>query len=400
MSGDKCVLAYSGGLDTSAMIPYLRENHGVEVVAVLIDVGRAQELEALRRRALDAGAEEAIVIDAKEEFLSDFVLPALKANALYEEKYPLVSALSRPLIAKKLVEVARQQGASTVAHGCTAKGNDQVRFDVSIRCQEPDMTILGPAREWGMTRGEILDYVAARGIDVPLTRKNPFSIDENLWGRTIECGELEDPWTEPPAEAYQVTVSIDEAPDEPQEVVINFKKGVPVGMDDQGMDSVALINRVDEIGGAHGFGRVDMIENRLVGIKSREIYEVPGALAMIMAHRELEDLTLTRDLSHFKRGVEQRLADMIYDGQWFSPLSDALRVFVEESQKNVTGDVRLRFHKGSCLVTGRRSPNSLYQESLATYGTGDIFSHESAQGFVNLWGLPLEVWSRTSRGSA
>src|SRR5665811_1302390 len=319
MSGDKCVLAYSGGLDTSAMIPYLRENHGVEVVAVLIDVGRAQELEALRRRALDAGAEEAIVIDAKEEFLSDFVLPALKANALYEEKYPLVSALSRPLIAKKLVEVARQQGASTVAHGCTAKGNDQVRFDVSIRCQE---------------------------------------------------------------------------------VVINFKKGVPVGMDDQGMDSVALINRVDEIGGAHGFGRVDMIENRLVGIKSREIYEVPGALAMIMAHRELEDLTLTRDLSHFKRGVEQRLADMIYDGQWFSPLSDALRVFVEESQKNVTGDVRLRFHKGSCLVTGRRSPNSLYQESLATYGTGDIFSHESAQGFVNLWGLPLEVWSRTSRGSA
>src|SRR5680860_1084298 len=298
MSGDKCVLAYSGGLDTSAMIPYLRENHGVEVVAVLIDVGRAQELEALRRRALDAGAEEASV------------------------------------------------------------------------------------------------------IDVPLTRKNPFSIDENLWGRTIECGELEDPWTEPPAEAYQVTVSIDEAPDEPQEVVINFKKGVPVGMDDQGMDSVALINRVDEIGGAHGFGRVDMVENRLVGMKSREIYEVPGALAMIMAHRELEDRTLTRDLSHFKRGVEQRLADMIYDGQWFSPLSDALRVFVEESQKNVTGDVRLRFHKGSCLVTGRRSPNSLYQESLATYGIGDIFSHESAQGFVNLWGLPLEVWSRTSRGSA
>src|SRR5660397_199285 len=371
MSGDKCVLAYSGGLDTSAMIPYLRENHGVEVVAVLIDVGRAQELEALRRRALDAGAEEAIVIDAKEEFLSDFVLPALKAKALYEEKYPLVSALSRPLIAKKLVEVARQQGASTVAHGCTAKGNDQVRFDVSIRCQEPDMTILGPAREWGMTRGEILDYVAARGIDVPLTRKNPFSIDENLWGRTIECGELEDPWTEPPAEAYQVTVSIDEAPDEPQEVVINFKKGVPVGMDDQGMDSVALINRVDEIGGAHGFGRVDMIENRLIGVKSREIYEVPGALTLITAHKALEDLCLEREVLHYKLGVEQKWAELVYNGMWFSPLKEALDGFIDTTQQLVSGDVRLRFFKGSCVTVGRRSPYSLYDYNLATYDAAD-----------------------------
>lgn len=397
MSGDKCVLAYSGGLDTSAMIPYLRENHGVEVVAVLIDVGRAQGLETLRRRAMDAGAAEAVIIDAKEEFVSDFVLPALKANALYEEKYPLVSALSRPLISKKLVQVAREHGASTVAHGCTAKGNDQVRFDVSLRCLEPDVTILGPAREWDMTRGEILDYVAERGIEVPLTKKNPFSIDENLWGRTIECGELEDPWAEPPAEAYLVTADVSNAPDDPQEVIVSFQEGVPVGLDGEDVNPVTLIDRVDEVGGAHGFGRIDMIENRLVGIKSREIYEVPGALALILAHRELEDLTLTRDLSHFKRGVEQKLADMIYDGQWFSPLSDALRVFVEESQKSVTGDVRLRFHKGSCQIRGRRSPNSLYQESLATYGAGDMFSHESAQGFVNLWGLPLEVWSRSRK---
>jgi len=399
MPTDLCVLAYSGGLDTSALIPYLRETHGLDVVAALVDVGRAKDLESLRQRALDAGAVDAVIIDAKEEFVRDFVFPALTANALYEEKYPLVSALSRPLISKKMVQLAQERGASFIAHGCTAKGNDQVRFDVSIRCLDPNITVLGPAREWNMTRPQILDYVAARGIEISLTKKNPFSIDENVWGRTIECGELEDPWEAPPEEAFTVTVDPRRAPDEGVEVVVSFEQGVPVALDGVGMEPVALIDAIDELGGRHGFGRVDMIENRLVGIKSREIYETPGALALIMAHREIEDIVLTRDLIHFKRGVEQRLADMIYDGQWFSPLADSLRAFVAHSQLRVSGDARLLFYKGSCSVRGRRSPYSMYVEELATYGEGDRFSHESAKGFVELWGLPLEVWARREKSA-
>jgi argininosuccinate synthase len=397
MPKELCVLAYSGGLDTSAMIPYLDENYGLDVIAALVDVGRAKELESLRERALKAGAVDAVIIDAKDEFTRDFVFPALQANALYEEKYPLVSSLSRPLISKKMVDLAHERGATTVAHGCTAKGNDQVRFDVSLRCLDPSLKILGPAREWDMTREEILDYAAARGIEIPLSKKNPFSIDENVWGRTIECGELEDPWEEPPAEAFTVTVDPRQAPDEPLELVVSFERGLPVALDGAALSPVELIDRIDELGGRHGFGRVDMIENRLVGIKSREIYEVPGALALIMAHRDLEDLTLTRDLIHFKRGVEQKLADMIYDGQWFDPLSDALQAFTRETQKYVTGDVRLRFYKGSCTVVGRRSPYSLYVKELATYGTGDTFSHTAALGFCQLWGLPLEVWGRREK---
>jgi argininosuccinate synthase len=394
MPNELCVLAYSGGLDTSALIPYLRETRGVDVVAALVDVGRAKDLEMLRQRALDAGAVDASIIDAKDEFVRDFVFPALMANALYEEKYPLVSALSRPLISKKMVELAQTKGAAYIAHGCTAKGNDQVRFDVSIRCLDPGITVLGPAREWNMTRPQILDYVAARGIEIPLTKKNPFSIDENVWGRTIECGELEDPWEAPPEEAFTVTVDPRLAPDEGVEVVVSFDRGVPVALDGVELPPVALIDAIDEVGGRHGFGRIDMIENRLVGIKSREIYETPGALALIKAHKEIEDLVLTRDLNHFKRGVEQRLADMIYDGQWFSPLADSLRAFVAHTQARVTGEVRLFFYKGSCSVRGRRSPYSLYVEELATYGEGDRFSHESAKGFCDLWGLPLEVWAR------
>lgn len=394
MPAQTCVLAYSGGLDTSALIPYLKENEGVDVIAALVDVGRAKNLEATRQRALDAGAVDAVVIDAKEEFCREFVLPALAANALYEEKYPLVSALSRPLISKKMVELAHQRGAAMIAHGCTAKGNDQVRFDVSIRCLDPAITVLGPAREWNMTRPEIMDYATARGISVPLTKKNPFSIDENLWGRTIECGELEDPWETPPEEAYTVTVHPAAAPDEAEEVVVSFAGGVPIALDGVALDAVSLIDTIDALGGKHGFGRIDMMENRLVGIKSREIYETPGALALVKAHREVEDLVLPRDLLHYKRGVEQRIADMIYDGQWFSPLADALRAFVTETQKRVTGDVRLSFYKGSCTVLGRRSPHSMYVEALATYGAGDTFSHASAAGFIRLWGLPLEVWAR------
>ena len=398
MPARTCILAYSGGLDTSALIPYLKENEGLDIVAALVDVGRSKDLEMLRQRALDAGAADAVIIDAKDEFCRDFVLPALAANALYEEKYPLVSALSRPLISKKMVELAQQRGADVIAHGCTAKGNDQVRFDVSIRCLDPAITVLGPAREWNMTRPQILDYVAARGIDIPLSKKNPFSIDENVWGRTIECGELEDPWETPPEEAYTVTVHPSSAPDEPAEVIVTFRQGIPVALNGVELDPVALIDTIDALGGKHGFGRIDMIENRLVGIKSREIYETPGALALVKAHREVEDLVLPRDLIHYKRGVEQRVADMIYDGQWFSPLADALRAFVTETQKRVTGDVRLSFYKGSCSVLGRRSPHSMYVEALATYGDGDTFSHESAVGFIRLWGLPLEVWAR--RGGA
>lgn len=398
MSKEKCVLAYSGGLDTSALIPYLVENYRYDVIAALVDVGRMQNLEGLRLRALKAGAVESVVIDAKEEFLRDFAFPALKANALYEERYPLHSALSRPLIAKKMVEVAHQYGATVVAHGCTAKGNDQVRIDVSVRCLDPSITVLGPAREWNMSRPQLLDYIAARGIELPLTKKNPYSIDENLWGRAIECGELEDPWLAAPDDAYIFTVDPRDAPDEGVEVTVGFESGIPVSLDGKAVPSIELVETVDKIGGAHGFGRVDMVENRLVGIKSRETYEVAGSLSLIMAHREIEDLTLTRELQHFKRMIDQRLTELIYDGLWFSPLAEALRAFINESQKHVTGEARLRYFKGSCRPVGRRSPNSLYVPKLATYGSGDTFSHESAQGFIRLWGLPVEVWARSRQG--
>lgn len=398
MNKEKCVLAYSGGLDTSALVPYLKEKYGFEIIAVLVDVGRMKDLETLRQRALTAGAIESVVIDAKEEFLRDFAFAALKANALYEGRYPLHSALSRPLIAKKMVELAREHGAKFVAHGCTAKGNDQVRIDVSTRCLDPNVTVLGPAREWNMTRPELLDYLAERGIDLPLTKKNPYSIDENLWGRAVECGELEDPWAEAPADAYVFTVDPKKAPDEPEELVIGFEVGVPVSLNGKTMDPVELVETVDEVGGAHGFGRVDQVENRLVGIKSREVYEVAGSLSLIMAHREIEDLTLTRELQHFKTMIDQRMTELIYEGLWFSPLANALRAFVEESQRYVTGEVRLRYFKGSCAAVGRRSPHSLYDKTLATYGPGDTFSHESAKGFIQLWGLPVEVWARKHLG--
>jgi argininosuccinate synthase len=398
MTKEKCVLAYSGGLDTSALVPYMMEKYGYDIIAVLIDVGHMKDVESLRLRALTAGAIESVVVDAKEEFVKDYAFEALKANALYENKYPLHSALSRPLIAKKMVELAHEHGAKVVAHGCTAKGNDQVRIDVSVRCLDPSIKVLGPAREWGMTRPEIMDYLAARGINLPLTKKNPYSIDENLWGRAIECGELEDPWAPAPNDAYTFTTNPEDAPDEAVELVVGFEAGLPVSLDGKAMGAVELVEAIDKIGGAHGFGRVDMVENRLVGIKSRETYEAAGPLALIMAHSAMEDLTLTRELQHFKTGIDQRLTELIYDGLWFSPLAEALRAFIAESQKHVTGDVRLRYYKGSCSVVGRRSPNSLYVDALATYGSGDTFSHQSAVGFIELWGLPVEVWARSRQG--
>jgi argininosuccinate synthase len=398
MAKERCILAYSGGLDTSALVPYMQEKFGYEIICALVNVGRMKDLESLRVRGLTAGAIESVVIDAEEEFLTDYAFEALKANALYEGKYPLHSALSRPLISKKMVELAHKWGAKYIAHGCTAKGNDQVRMDVSIRCLDPDITVLGPAREWGMTRPELLDYLAERKIDIGLSKKNPFSIDENLWGRAIECGDLEDPWAAPPADAYQFTVDPKNAPDESEEIVVSFEAGVPVAIDGVKMGPVELVEKLDLIGGKHGFGRVDMVENRLVGIKSRETYEVAGSLALITAHGELEDLVFTRELAHFKTGIDQKLTELIYEGLWFSPLAYALRAFIADTQKYVTGDVRLQYYKGNCKPVGRRSPYSLYDTKLATYGSGDTFSHESAKGFIQLWGLPVEVYARVHKG--
>ena len=391
------VLAYSGGLDTTAMIPYLKEHHDADVVAMLVDAGRVTGIDKLMERAKAAGAVDAVVVDAKEEFAQQYVLPALMANALYEEKYPLVSALSRPLIARKLVETAHRYGAAAVAHGCTGKGNDQVRVEIGVRSQDPHLECLAPARDWGMSREELLDYCAARELPVPLTKKSPYSIDENLWGRTNECGLLEDPWVAPPEDAFEVTVNAAAAPDEAQLVEVGFERGVPVSLDGDEMGLVELIGAIDAIGGAHGFGRVDMIENRLVGIKSREIYEVPGALALICAHKELEDLVLTRDLIHFKRTIEAKLADMIYEGQWFDPLTEACKAFLFSTQERVSGTIRLRFYKGTCTAEGRRSKNTLYNYKLATYSKEDEFSHTAAAGFTELWGLPIEMWARVGK---
>lgn len=393
----RVVLAYSGGLDTSVMIAWLKEEYGLDTVAVLIDAGRASGLEQHRQKALDIGAVEAHVIDAREEFASDFIMPALTANALYEEKYVLVSALSRPLICKKLVEIAHATGAGTIAHGCTAKGNDQVRFDLGIRSLDPSLKILAPARDWNMTREQALEYAAERNIPTPLKKDSPYSIDENLWGRTVECGPLEDPWLEPPEDAFAVTVAPLEAPDEPSYMEVTFAGGVPVALDGKATPLVELIEMVDQLAGAHGFGRVDMMENRLVGIKSREVYETPGALALIQAHKEIEDMTMPRELIHFKRPMEQKFADMTYNGGWFDPLMDALRAFMAETQKRANGTVRLKFFKGSCVVAGRKSPDSLYDFGLATYGGGDAFSHDAAKGFCELWGLPLEVWAKKGK---
>jgi argininosuccinate synthase len=398
MSAEKVVLAYSGGLDTSCLIPWLKEKYGYEVIACLVDAGRVKNIPQIMARAQASGAVAALAIDAKEEFAERYCLPALMANALYEDKYPLSSSLSRPLIAQKLVQTARKFGAGAVAHGCTGKGNDQVRIDIGVRSQDPSLRIIAPARgaDWP-SREELLDYAAAHGIPLPLTKKSPYSIDENLWGRSNECGVLEDPWAAPPADAFQFVVDARDAPDEAQHVVVTFECGKPVALDGREMGLVELIEAVDAIGNAHGFGRVDMIENRLVGIKSREVYEVAGALALITAHRELEDLVLTRDLLHFKRTIESKLADMIYEGQWFDPLTDACKAFLFQSQERVSGDVRLRFFKGSCVPDGRRSDYTLYSYRLATYTREDEFSHEAAAGFIELWGLPIETWARVGK---
>ncbi len=397
MAKGKVILAYSGGLDTSVAIKWLQEKYDLEVSALAIDLGQPGDLDTIKQKALDIGAKESYVIDAKEEFAKDFIVPALKANALYEGQYPLATALARPLIAKHLVEVAKKSNADFVAHGSTGKGNDQVRFEVSVASLDPSIKIIAPIREWSMTRDEAMQYAEKHGIPVPTTKKSPYSIDENLWGRSCECGVLENPWEEPPEDVYDWTKSSLEASDKPEYVEISFVEGEAVGLNEKQMDRVSLIETLNDIGGKHGVGRIDMVENRLVGIKSREIYECPAATILIQAHKELEALTLERDLSHFKIPLELKYAELVYYGQWFSPLREALDSFFEKTQKKVAGKVRMKLHKGSSCVVGRESKESLYDVSLATYETADSFSHDSAKGFIELFGLPLKVWAKRQK---
>ncbi len=387
----RVVLAYSGGLDTSVAVRWMVEELGSEVIAVAADVGQGGDWDELRERATAAGAVEAVVVDCREEFARDFVAPALKANALYEGRYPLVSSLSRPIIVKHLVAEARRHGADAVAHGCTGKGNDQVRFEVSTRALAPDLELLAPVRSWGLTREQSIEYAERHGIPVNVTKRSPYSIDQNLWGRTIECGILEDPWEQPPEDVFELTTP---TATDPAELVVSFEAGLPVALDGRALPLHELIGEVTAIVGSYGWGRIDMVENRRVGIKSREVYECPGALALLLAHADLEGLTLERDLAHEKARLEPRYAELVYDGLWFSPLKEALDAFVAESQRFVTGDVRLRCEvPGRCTVAGRRSPVGLYDYDLATYEAADRFRHEDAAGFVRLWGLGLETWA-------
>ncbi|EAE0664916.1 argininosuccinate synthase [Listeria monocytogenes] len=390
MAKEKIVLAYSGGLDTSVAIQWLVES-GYEVIACCLDVGEGKNLDFIKEKAITVGASESYTIDAKEEFAEDFALIALQAHAYYEGKYPLISALSRPLIAKKLVEVARQEGASAIAHGCTGKGNDQVRFEVAIHALAPDLKVVSPVRDWKWSREEEINYAKEHNIPVPIDLDNPFSIDQNLWGRSNECGVLENPWTTPPEAAYDLTVSLEDAPDTPDIVEITFDAGIPISLNGENMSLANLILTLNEIAGKHGVGRIDHIENRLVGIKSREVYECPAAVTLITAHKELEDLTFVREVAHFKPIIEQKISETIYNGLWFSPLTEALVAFLKSTQKFVNGTIRVKLFKGHAIVEGRKSPNSLYDENLATYTPSDTFDQDAAVGFIKLWGLPTKV---------
>jgi argininosuccinate synthase len=393
----RVVLAYSGGLDTSVAVKWIGEEWGAEVIALAADVGQGGDFEEIRERALAAGAVESIVADVRGEFAREYVAPAIRANAMYEGKYPLVSALSRPVIARHLVAAAREHGADAVAHGCTGKGNDQVRFEVSVRALAPDLEVLAPVRVWGLTRDDSIEYARRFDIPITVTREKPYSVDENFVGRAIECGEMEDPWAAPPEHIYTLTRPVAEAPSEPRDVVLRFEQGTPVALDDAEMGLEEMIPRLGEVVGAYGFGRVDMVENRRVGIKSRETYECPGALALILAHADLESITLERDVMREKLRLEPRYSELVYDGLWFSPLREALDAFITSTQRHATGEVRLRLEPGRCFATGRRAEQSLYDYELATYEAEDAFRHEDAAGFVRLWGLSVETWARRQR---
>ena len=387
----KVVLAYSGGLDTSVAVAWLREQYGCEVVTLTIDVGGGSLRPGVEGRAISAGASRAYVVDARERFVTDFVWPHLQANALYQGAYPLATALARPLIAQLLVEVARREGADAVAHGCTGKGNDQVRFDVAVHALDPGLEVVAPMRVgMGLTRDQEIDYAIERGIEIPITKASPYSIDVNLWGRSCETGVLEDPWVTPPADAYEWTVAASDAPP-PVEITIEFEGGVPVAIDGERLAPLDLVDRISTLAGQHGVGRIDHVEDRLVGIKSREIYEAPAASVLHAAHRALEGLTLSKDTLRFDRLVANELAQLTYDGLWFSALHRDLRGYVASSQRVVSGEVRVRLDHGSAVVTGRRSPLSLYDRKLATYDEGDAFDHAAAVGFIEIFGLPLRV---------
>ena len=388
---EKVVLAYSGGLDTSVAIRWIIEKYGMDVIALTAEVGSEKDIAGIEQKALNAGAVKALVVDARELFVKHFVFPALQADALYEGQYSLATALARPLIAKLMVDVANQEGASAVAHGCTGKGNDQVRFDVSVAALAPQLKIIAPAREWGLTREEEIAYAQKHGIPVPVTVASPYSIDENLWGRSIECGILEDPWAEPPEEVFAWTRSAADAPDEPAYVEIGFEKGIPVSLDGKEMDGVSLIQKLHQIAGEHGVGRIDHVENRLVGIKSREIYEAPAATVLLLAHKALEALTLSKDQLRFKEKVALEYADLIYNGLWFTAYHGDLAAYVQSTQRHVTGMVRVKLHKGKATVVGRKSPKSLYSYSLATYDKGDVFDQSASLGFIHIWGLPVRT---------
>ena len=391
---EKIVLAYSGGLDTSIAVKWLQEEYDYDVITVTADMGTQKDLEPVRQKALNVGAIKAVVLDGRKTFVESFVWPALQAGAIYEDGYPLATALGRPLIAKMLADVAAREGATAAAHGCTGKGNDQVRMEVGLQTLKPDLDIVAPAREWGFTREDELDYARKHGIEVEATSESPYSTDENLWGRSVECGVLEDPWAEPPEEAYEWTCNPADAPDEAEYVDITFEQGIPVALDETQIDGIELIQRLNEKAGRHGIGRIDMVENRLVGIKSREIYEAPAAVVLHTAHRALESMTLPRDSARFKEMVASRYADIIYDGLWFGSLHHDLAAYVLSSQRTVTGTVRIKMFKGQATKAGVRSEYSLYEKALATYDEEDVFRHEAASGFISLHGLPSRTQAR------
>ncbi|MFZ5947433.1 MAG: argininosuccinate synthase [Stygiobacter sp.] len=395
MAKNKIVVAYSGGLDTSVMVKWLKDNYDAEIITFTGNLGQTKELVGLEEKAKKSGASKSYVVDLTKEFIDDFVFPALKAGAMYEEAYPMACSIGRPLLAKTLVDIAKQEGANMVAHGCTGKGNDQVRFEVAVGALAPDIQTLAPLRSWEFkSREEEIEFAAKNNIPVSATKENPYSIDENIWGIAIECGVLEDPMVEPPADAFQITVSPEEAPDEPEYVIIEFEKGIPVALNGKEMDSVSLVKELNKIGGRNAIGRIDMIENRLVGIKSREVYEAPAGVILHTAHKELERITLEKSVAHYKTQVAQEYANLIYNGLWFSPLREALQAFVDRTQEKVTGMVKLKLYKGNLIVSGRTSPFSLYDPELATYTAADQFDHKASEGFIKIFGLPYKTINR------